>query len=101
QLPVPISQSSSSVGQIPWFVQENNLIPSTDQPSSTIGGSLTAPPLLLPLSPPSNGFDNLRSLYQNLIQSPFFDQYSITFIDAKLNKGHKAWTNWVILVNLS
>ncbi|CAH7690624.1 hypothetical protein BY996DRAFT_8422515 [Phakopsora pachyrhizi] len=71
-----------------------------EKPLSAIGGSPTATPL--PLSPhPSNVSDNLRSLYQNLIQSPFFDQYSITFIDAKLNKGHKAWTNWVILVNLS
>ncbi|CAH7673769.1 hypothetical protein PPACK8108_LOCUS8661, partial [Phakopsora pachyrhizi] len=86
----------------PWFVQDKNLIPSTDQPSSTIGGSPTATPLLLLLSPPpSNVSDNLRSLYQNLIRSPFFDKYSITFIDAKLNKGHKALTNWVILVNLS
>ncbi|CAH7669008.1 hypothetical protein PPACK8108_LOCUS3566 [Phakopsora pachyrhizi] len=95
-------QSSSSVDQIPWFVQDKNWIPSTDQPSSAIGGSPTATPLLLPLSPPpSNVSDKLRSLYQNLIQSPFFDQYSITFIDAKLNKGYKAWTNWVILVNFS
>ncbi|KAI8462108.1 hypothetical protein BY996DRAFT_8403860 [Phakopsora pachyrhizi] len=102
QLPVPISQSSSSVDQIPWFVQDKNWIPSTDQPSSAIGGSPTATPLLLPLSPPpSNVSDKLRSLYQNLIQSPFFDQYSITFIDAKLNNGYKAWTDWVILVNFS
>ncbi|CAH7682216.1 hypothetical protein BY996DRAFT_2544985 [Phakopsora pachyrhizi] len=98
QQPLSVRQSSSDL-QVPWFVQDHHLVPSPTQASSTIGGSLADTPLP-PSTLPSNVSDNLSLLHHHLVQSPFFDQSSITFIDAKLSKGHEAWTDWVILVNL-
>ncbi|KAG0139655.1 hypothetical protein CROQUDRAFT_54401 [Cronartium quercuum f. sp. fusiforme G11] len=90
------AETLESTESNPWFVDEPE--PEPDQ-TTDVSSSSPIPPPPLPLGLP----DKLLPLYRYLIDSPFLDRDTISFIDAKAElygHGDAAWTDWVIVVQL-
>ncbi|EGF99568.1 uncharacterized protein MELLADRAFT_94264 [Melampsora larici-populina 98AG31] len=91
------AETDASSDTNPWFVDEPEPEPSVAPELSTASISRPAPPA------PENLPSEFLPLYRYLIDSPFVERSSISFIDAKAEpygQGESAWTDWVVVVQM-
>lgn len=91
------AETDASSETNPWFVDE-------PEPAPSITAELSPAPISSPAPPaPENLPSEFLSLYRYLIDSPFVERSSISFIDAKAEpcgQGEEAWTDWVVVVQM-
>ncbi|KAH9814565.1 hypothetical protein DFH28DRAFT_894367 [Melampsora americana] len=93
---IPVETDASS-NTNPWFVDE-------PEPEPLVAAELSPASISSPAPPaPENLPSEFLPLYRYLIDSPFVERSSISFIDAKAEpngQGEAAWTDWVVVVQM-